>query len=85
MIMELLDELSKLLSIKLTGSHYSTYPLRVLKIPTYTIDRRLRREWTQDERKRIREIIEIVVEPENEFNHYHYLLYKRVCEVLFPQ
>jgi hypothetical protein len=83
MSLELLTELSRLLTIKHTVSHYSTYPLRVLKIPIHKIDRRLRRDWTQEERMRIREIIEFLVEPETVFNHYYYLLYKRVIEALY--
>ena len=79
-----MKELSLLLCLRYQPSNKCMYPLERMGIKGPFIHRKLRRDWTADEKQRIRKLLNIIVEYTEclQLNYYKYLMCSRIIPLL---
>jgi hypothetical protein len=79
-----IQELSLLLCLRYTPSHNCMFPIQQMGIRSPRIHKTLRRDWTNDEKKRIRELLIILVGYTKcqKLNYYKYLMCNRIEPLL---
>ena len=79
-----MKELSLLLFLRYQPSHNCMFPLQQMGIRSPFINKKLRRDWTGDEKNRIRELLNILIEYKecHKLNYYKYLMCNRIAPLL---
>ena len=79
-----MKELSLLLCLRYQPSHKCMYPIERMGIKSPFIHRKLRRDWTADEKQRIIELMDIIVGYTEclQLNYYKHLMYSRIIPLL---
>ena len=79
-----MKELSLLLCLRYQPSNKCMYPLERMGIKGPFIHRKWRRDWTADEKNRIRELLVIIVahNADHQLNYYKHLMCSRIIPLL---
>ena len=78
-----MQELSDLLCIRYSPSSPVAYGLRRLKIYSKCVPAPFRRDWTRAERRRIKELLQLLLLNEDIFTKYYtFMTYSRVSNCL---
>ena len=75
-----LRQLSDLGLIKFSASHECLYGLERLGVKGERVHRRIRRDWTETEVKKIKELLESIVnhDGDHNYNYYKYIIQNRI-------
>ena len=82
-----LRQLSDLGLIKFTASHKCLYGLERLGIKGERVHRKKRRDWTETENKKIKDLLTAIVNHngDHNYNYYKYIIQNRIIVHLAPK